>query len=171
MKIAIDIDNTILRHTSIGYKLANVFQIGHNGKTLKYKEISMWDRHQDPLIVKMISKALGLDNASNYTVDHRFKNVLTHILEKGHSVVFVSSRPNWDCLNLVLFDILYKAGLPDAKIILECNNKIKFLLENGISFLVDSNDTLASTARKSNITVTNFDKICEYISHCDSKNP
>ena len=160
MKIAIDIDNTILEHDSLLYKFANnLNSIVKPNKVLRYKELKMWERHEDKLIVKAIAKLLSLSNIKKYTVNSKLKSFIQCLSALGVEFTVLSSRPDWDCLNVIVFQALSDLGFEDEKIILECNNKVEYLKLNNISLMIDCSTKPSKYLLSAGIIVLNIDKI------------
>lgn len=134
MKIAVDIDKTLFDCSSTIYQLFNFFALyKKKSKKLKY----------DVLDVSKVTKtgfAIPFGKMSNYREYREILNacmVLNNWHKNNHTVILLSSRPNFKAFQRVIVDLINKFNIDVDFIVVACNNKAEFCKKYGIDVLVD----------------------------------
>ena len=136
MKIAIDIDETIMDNASLIYKLANRLTLGGGKKKLGSKTISA--ESYESLEVGAISKISKLHNVRKWIEVDNCSEIIRDWFNQGVEILLLSSRPSVRNLNKVLLKWLELKSVPYSQIVLSCTNKAEFCKENDIEVLVDN---------------------------------
>lgn len=137
MKIAIDIDNTLLRCRSIVYKIMSQVEklvpvkVSKNPVEIKKGEARIFaNKHRNFLFGR-------LGNVKMYEEIDGAIEVINKLCENGHSVMFLSNRPNIRFLNNVVMTWLEQNKVQYDLVVINCGDKLKFCKEHGVDLLID----------------------------------
>ena len=156
MKIAIDIDNTILTCRSLIFKLMSVvekkfsFKITKTPAVFRKGEARIFaNQHRNLLFGKMgdIKMYDEIDGAID---------VINKLYESGHSIVFLSNRPNIRFLNSVVMNWLEENKVNYDIVVINCGDKVKFCKEHGVDLLIDDSLRNCKAASKAGIKTVLF---------------
>ncbi|MBQ3493961.1 MAG: hypothetical protein IJA69_00945 [Clostridia bacterium] len=150
MKIAIDIDKTLLECEGIAYKLAVGFErsgkkLKNKQKPLKFNEINTSKKVEQGFL-KNIQKML---NVKYYHPMQNSVEVIKQWQQRGYELVFLSSKPS--AYKAPLIEFLQKHKLTSIKTIIACNNKVKYCLLNNVDVLIDDKYSNCLSAKNAGI--------------------
>ncbi len=153
MKIAIDIDFTVVRNDTLLYRLANHLQDILNEGILKnrYKPIKIEkSTHTKPSVLNKLS----LLNNKNFNQIKNAKKAINE-LHKSNVIYFVSSRGNLPGVKHLTMQNIEKNGIEFDVIYINCNRKDKFVNEYGVDLFVDDSlyhcETVAKNTKAQSI--------------------
>lgn len=136
MKIAIDIDETIMNNSSLIYRLMNRLALGSSKKKLHLKKIS--PDSFDDLNVGVLNKVSKLHNVDAWVEVDNCSEIIRDWFNQGVEIILLSSRPSTKALNKVLLKWLELKAVPYSMIVLACNNKAEYCRQNQVDVLVDN---------------------------------
>ena len=152
MKMGIDLDETILSHNSLIYKLLNIFfPLKLSSKKLKYDIIGANDIKQSNLIMRLILKFLKIDDARYYYEISDACRVIRQEMKNGNEIYLLSSRPNLHGLTSAIITWNKLNDLPFSYLVVGCNNKIEFCKKFGLDLLIDNSLRTCKYANKNQI--------------------
>ena len=135
MKIAIDIDNTILECKSNLYKLISVVEKlvpTHNTKP------NIIPNDEKAKNVKLVRNLFGrIGNPEYYKEIEGAGDAINNFCVEGHSVILLSSRPNVRTFNNVVLSWLEKNKINFDFMVVNCSDKAKFCEKYGVDLLID----------------------------------
>ena len=135
MKIAIDIDQTLLECDSILYKIFNKFGSKQDkNKKLKYKDVEE-EIISEQTLLNCISK---IHNHNYYKIMEDASDIIKKWKAEGHEIILLSSRPSYKSLVNTLLLCVKKFDIKFDKITIGCNNKVLFCLEKKVDVLIDN---------------------------------
>ena len=133
----IDLDRTVFDCPSLTYFFGNMsFGESNLDKDLEYVVV-------DPEKSRGYANNLffiKMSHAKNFTPVNDALRVLEKWNKQGHEITFVSSRANFKAFHKATVEWFDKYGVKYDAIVMDCNNKAKYGLQNGFDVLVD--DTL-----------------------------
>ena len=135
MKIAIDIDNTLLECKSNLYKLISTmekFVPSHNSKP---NFIANDEKAKNVKVVRNVFGKIG--NPDYYKEIDGAGDAINNFCSEGHTVDFLSSRPNVRILNNVVLSWLEKNKINFDFMVVNCSDKAKFCEKYGVDLLID----------------------------------
>ncbi len=133
-RIGIDLDKTMFTFKSVLYDFLNKFQFVRSDKKMKYKEIDINKvKHVNP-IIKNLHKIF---NPACYKVFPDAVETINKFHKSGYEIYFISNRPNISPIVRATCDWIKANNLPCDKLILGCNNKGEYALQNGIDIMID----------------------------------
>lgn len=149
MRIAIDIDKTLLDCNSFLYKLANqlISKNNNNPKNLKYKSIENIEVYKENLLNK-ISK---IHNHNYYSINENASTIINKWFDEGHEIILLSSRPSSKSLAVVLLYCMEKFNIHYTQIITACNNKPAYCKENDIDIIIDNSFNICKVCSENGI--------------------
>ena len=158
MRIAVDIDKTLVDCKSLLYKIINAKLSNQNGtKKLKYFEVE--DRN--PNIKGIISRISRMYKEEYYTMCDNSNEMINKLYDEGHEIVLLSSRPKGKSLISALIKCVNIFDIKFSKIVVSCNNKIEYCKENNIDVLVDNSYITCLNANRRGIkTICYIGRIC-----------
>lgn len=132
MKIAIDLDQTILDCVSLIYQISNKLIPAKFKKRLKYAQLDSNNKSGSHLLISKMQKA-----ECYYDIEDAI-DVINYFFDDGDEIVLLSSRPNFASLNRAVLEILNKLQLPYHSLYVKCSNKTLFCLKESVDVLVDN---------------------------------
>ena len=138
MKIAIDLDKTLIDCDSFIYWVANKFFSKPSEKNLKFNLIFTGNEGSDGLISKFLSKFSKMGKPESYFQIPNAIDVVNSWYDKGIEIYILSSRPNFSSLNYALHQYFLKMNLKYSAMIVNCNNKASFCERFNIDLLSQS---------------------------------
>lgn len=151
MKIAIDIDKTLVDCTSVLYEIINaLFSNQDDNKKLKYTNIE-----KNPIINSKIVKRLNrMYNPKYYSMCDNASEIVNKLYDEGHNIIFLSSRPGGKTLASTLLICINKFDFKYSEIVVSCNNKIRYCKEKDIDLLIDNSYvTCLNSSKKGVLTI------------------
>lgn len=159
MKIAIDIDKTIIDCDSFLYKILNICQFKQSSNNkLRYKVIDNKIIYEENIIRK-INKMF---NSEYYYVIDDVVQVINELQANGDEIILLSRRPRIKPLINILLICLYKYNINFSKIIIGCNNKAKYCSNNKVELLIDDSYDACINASKEGVNVIVYSKSYEF---------
>lgn len=136
MKIAIDIDNTLLRCKSKIYNLISKLERASLFKS--FGKVKLFQRDDHSIITTRYRPLLGrLSDVNCLEEIEGASGVINSLSEDGNEVFFLSSRPNIKFLNEVILEWLQNHKIKYNFVALNCGDKSKFCEKYGIDMLID----------------------------------
>ncbi len=159
MKIAIDLDGTILNCDSFVFKLASLFagrqKIRHD---FSHAKISPEVRD-----IKPFHMFKFLDADEYYVIENSAKYINTW-RKNGAEVCILSSRPNWRVLRALTQTSLKNIGLDDvSSLVIACNDKASYCLQNSVDILIDDSPSICKNASTLGINSLHYGKNSTYM--------
>ena len=133
-RIAIDLDKTMFTFKSFLYEFLNKFQFMRSDKKVKYKEIDIDSIKPVNPIIKRLHKAF---NPACYQTFPLAIETINAFHKTGYEIYFVSNRPNVAPIVSATCAWLRDNNVHCDKLILGCNNKSEFALQNDIDIMID----------------------------------
>lgn len=146
MKIAVDIDKTLVDCKSLLYEIINSSFSGQDGtKKLKYFEVD----DTNPNIKGIISRISKMYKVKHYTMCENSSEIIKRLSDEGHEIIILSSRPKGKSLVSALIKCINHFDIKFSKMVVSCNNKSLYCKNNGIDLLIDNSyATCLSTSLK-----------------------
>lgn len=152
MKIAIDIDKTILNCKSFLYNIFNKFFATRCGKKLSYVIVNK--KHKEkPSKLRRLARFF---DAKNYVELENCVSIINSWQAAGHEVVMLSSRPNLKIIRELTRECFNNFGLKAGKVIIGCTNKLKYCESENIDILIDDNYEICKKGMESGVTCINY---------------
>ena len=133
-RIAIDLDKTMFTFKSFLYDFLNKLQFIRNGKKVKYKEIDVFNARPVNPIIKKLHRAF---NPASYQTFPLAIETINAFHKLGYEIYFVSNRPIVSPIVSATCTWLKDNHVHCDKLILGCNNKGEFALQNDIDIIID----------------------------------
>lgn len=158
MKVAIDIDNTLLRCKSLLYKIASKleqkgsFKLSNTPIEISHDESKNFSNEKKHIIFG----ALG--NIDKYEEIDGAVETINKLAESGHQIVFLSNRPNIRLLNNIVLTWLENKKVKYDFVIINCGNKVEFCKKHGVDLLIDDSVRNCVEAQKNGISTILFGK-------------
>ena len=153
MKIAIDLDKTLIDCDSFIYWVANKFFSKPSEKNLKFNLIFTGNEGSDGLISKFLSKFSKMGKPESYFQIPNAIDVVNSWYDKGIEIYILSSRPNFSSLNYALHQYFLKMNLKYSAMIVNCNNKASFCERFNIDLLIDNSPSICLDAMNIGVDV------------------
>ena len=135
MRIAVDIDKTLLDCNSILYKIANFLLPSQSSNAkLKYKKIEEKNKSRK----SFLSRISKIHNHKFYYINENAKETIEEWYGKGYEIILLSSRPASRALANALLLCINKFDIHFSQVVAACNNKTSFCKENKIDVIVDN---------------------------------
>lgn len=131
-KVGIDLDKTLFNCKSILYNFLNALH-WNKKKRLKQNEIKKENIYKGSIA----NKVFRLLNPDFYFTYPNAVESINLMSELGYEVHLVSNRPNIRSIIALTLESLDKCGLKYDKLVLGCNNKQDYAVENGLEFFID----------------------------------
>ena len=148
MRIAIDIDRTLLDCDSFLYKILNKIVSKQNvNKKLKYNQINEIEYCKE-CFLKYFSKIFDY---RSYKIVENSSQVINNWFNSGNKIILLSSRPSSRELIKTLLIFFNKFNVKFHQIITQCNNKVLFCKEKNIDILVDNSFDICKNCYDYNI--------------------
>ena len=135
MKIAIDLDKTLFNCKSVIYEIMAVADRLMPVRNTKPKIFTKEDKDYLPSKYRKLFGKIG-DPELYEEIDGSVEMV-NKLAAKGHTVCFLSSRPNMRTMNHVVLNWLEKHKVNYDFVVVNCSDKAKFCEQHGISVLID----------------------------------
>lgn len=148
MKIAVDINMTILTCDSLIYKIANNYFPGHCKSTSTYTTVKDNNITREKLINK-ISKA---HNYRCYRTLENSTEILSKWIKEGNHITLLSTGSANDEIKSCLLRCIKKFGICFSDIVLKCTNKAIYCNDNGIEIMIDNSPFICKKCKEKNIT-------------------
>lgn len=149
MKIAVDIDKTLVDCKSILYEIINSNLSDQDGtKKLKYFEVN----DTNPNIKGIISRLSRMYKTKYYTMCENSAEIINNLYAEGHEIIILSSRPKGKSLVSALIKCINHFDIKFTKMVISCNNKSLYCKNNNIDLLIDNSyvTCLSTSSRGTN---------------------
>lgn len=133
-RIGIDLDKTMFTFSSLLYGVLNALQFIRSDKKVKFKEIDIDKTKSVNPIIKKLHKAF---NPAYYKPFPLAIETINELHDAGYEIYFISNRPNISPIVRATCAWLKNNNVHCDKLILGCNNKSEFALQNGIDVMID----------------------------------
>ena len=155
MRIAIDIDRTLLDCDSFLYKFVNdMFSNQNANRRLKYKNLVITGKHTEG-VLKYISR---ICNHKHYTIMGNAGKIINKWYDNKYEIMLLSNRPGVKALDNTLINCINRFDIKFNKIITQCNNKVLFCKENNIDVLIDNCYSICENCIKNGVTAIWYNK-------------
>lgn len=135
MKIAIDIDKTLVDCKSLLYEIINLSLSDQDGtKKLKYFEV----KDTNPNIKGIISRISRMYKEKYYTLCENSNEIINNLYDEGNEIILLSSRPKGKSFVSGLIRCINQFDIKFSKMIISCNNKGLYCKSNNIDLLIDN---------------------------------
>lgn len=165
LKIAIDIDNTLIVHEgAIPNMIVRLQTALMNGPEKRNRRIVESDWREEGCF------CITPDEKEADSI-----KVIRRLAEEGHEIIVLSSRPGMSPIKYLTEWSLDKHGIPYHKLVLNCQNKADYCRERDIDVLIDDNEVTCKRVVEKNpeTLVINFAgerKGDEYLDYVRSNN-
>lgn len=137
MKIAIDIDKTLFdcKQSMVYQILTKIEKLipktsKSQGRVLPAEEIKNL-----PIKYRNLFGKMG--DFTKYEQVDRAVEIIKKFASEGHSIAFLSSRPNMRIMNQVIINWLEKHDIPSDFVVINCADKAGFCKSHGFDVLID----------------------------------
>lgn len=161
MKIAIDIDGTLIDCDNFLYRISNKYlssPTAKSNKKLRYSIIENENDDKDGLISNIIDKFTNMGKVSSYIGKEDSVSLVNAWHESGIIIYLLSSRPNFASLNRALREFFSKSNLQYSCMVVHCNNKAEFCRQFDIDLLIDNSPAICLSAENEGISTICFSK-------------
>lgn len=161
MKIAIDIDGTLIDCDNFLYRISNKYlssPTAKSNKKLRYSIIENENDDKDGLISNIIDKFTNMGKVSSYIGKEDSVSLVNAWHESGIIIYLLSSRPNFASLNRALREFFNKSNLQYSCMVVHCNNKAEFCRQFDIDLLIDNSPAICLSAENEGISTICFSK-------------
>lgn len=148
MKIAIDIDGTLIDCDNFLYRISNKYlssPTAKSNKKLRYSIIENENDDKDGLISNIIDRFTNMGKVSSYIGKEDSVSLVNAWHESGIIIYLLSSRPNFASLNRALREFFNKSNLQYSCMVVHCNNKAKFCNQFHIDLLIDNSPAICKS--------------------------
>ncbi len=166
MKIAIDIDKTLIDCDSLIYNIANfIFPIHINNRPLIY-HIVTGSRKKTKLLMKLIFRHFAYNKIQSYHEIQNAISIVNSLHSYGNQIILLSSRPEWCSLSSVIQDWFNYNKMNYDYLVVGCNNKVNFCKTFSIELLIDNSYNICKYAKTQGILSLYFNP---YNPHKDNR--
>lgn len=152
MKIAIDLDKTIFTCKSFLYNFLNKAFATRLKKRASYVVLNR-EQKEKPSKLKKLAKFF---DAQNYIELEDCVSIINSWQAAGHEVIMISSRPNFKIIRELTLDCINEAKLNVDKVVIGCNNKLKYCQKENIDVLIDDNSEICRKCMQEGINCINY---------------
>lgn len=170
MKIAIDIDNTLLTCKSRVYNFACKLEKASLFRS--FGKVKLFQKDDHTKITTKYRRILGaMSDVNSLEEIDGASEVINSLSESGNEVMFLSSRPNIKFLNEVILEWLQTHKIDYDFVALNCHDKHKFCAENGVDLLIDDNFKKVCSVNSSGIETIWFNPSGQKLDKAKIANP